>query len=257
MKFMNLDEKYSGDDSYFAVVPIAEERDVTYGKGAKKGAKEIIKASKHLEYYDEQFDNEPFELGIKTTDKIPENQFFVVLGGDHSVTIDSVPEDCSVLILDAHSDFRYSWNNSMNNHACVARRLSEKHKIGIIGVRSQDKDEMEAIKNNENVHVLKAYDFSKEKLIEILDKLDSKIYISIDVDVFDISFIRNTGTPEPGGFSWNDVIEILKLVFERKNVIGTDIVEFAPKENYRAEAFSLAKLAYKLMSLKQKFKKKE
>ena len=257
MKFMNLDEKYSGDDAYFAVVLIAEEGEVSYGKGASKGAYEIIKASEHLEYYDEQFDNEPFELGIMTADKIPKGKFFVVLGGDHSVSLKSVPEDCSVLILDAHSDFRYSWNNSMNNHACVARRLSENHKIGIVGVRSQDKDEMEEIKNNKNVQILKAYDFNKEKLIEILNKLDNNVYISIDVDVFDPSFIRNTGTPEPGGFFWNDVIEILKVVFSNKNVIGADIVEFAPEENFRAEAFSLAKLAYKLMALKQKFKKKE
>ena len=70
--------------------------------------------------------------------------------------------------------------------------------------------------------------------------------------MFDPSFIRNTGTPEPGGFNWNQVIVILREIFENKEVVGADIVEFAPKENFESDAYALAKLVYKIMALKQK-----
>jgi len=273
MKFMNMPEEYSKEESYFQILPIEYEKDLTYGEGASKGPFEIIKASQHLEYYDEQFDNEPFLKGIHTlqplvlSEKEPEEvmkaieeevkkqngKFLISLGGDHSVTIGAIrdlDEDCSVIILDAHSDMFHSWNNSQYNHRCVAQRTSQKHDVLIVGVRSMDADEADIIKNNDNVNIIKAYDYNIEKLKQELKKLKNKVYISIDVDCFDTSFIRNTGTPEPGGFLWYDIINILKEIFSEKEVIGADVVEFSPKENFYAEAFSLAKLCYKLMALK-------
>lgn len=272
MKFMKLADEYSGEESEFAVLPVEYEFELTYGDGASKGPSEILKASEHLEYYDEQFDAEPFLKGIQTLASIkpekPEDlleievpdKFTVVLGGDHAVTIgvlkslEKKHDDFSVVILDSHSDFFSSWNNSQYNHRCVSQRAAEKHKTLLLGIRSMDVDEKELIEKNENVSMIKAYDFDLEKLKAELPKLSENVYISIDVDVFDISFLRNTGTPEPGGFMWDDVIEILKTIFAEKTVIGADIVEFAPKENFTAEAFSLAKLIYKLLSLKEKFK---
>ncbi|MFH1589151.1 MAG: agmatinase [archaeon] len=260
MRFMDLADEYSGENSFFSILPIEYEKDVTYGKGASKGPKEIIKASQHLEYYDEQFYCEPFLKGIKTLEAVEEvkelsNNFTIALGGDHSITIGVVDkllekEDFSVIVLDAHSDMRHSWNNSKYNHACTSKRISEKTSIGLIGIRSQDIDEAKEIKKNKDIHQIKAYEFNEEKLFQLLKKLKNKVYISIDVDVFDPSFIRNTGTPEPGGFTWNEVINILQKIFKEKEVIGADIVEFAPNINFEAEAYSLAKLAYKLMSLK-------
>jgi len=268
MNFMNLSDEL---DAKFVILPIEFEKDTTYGKGASKGPSEIIKASQHLEYYDEQFDIEPHEKGIRVLDTIKaddyqemfnkikpivDNKFIIGLGGDHSVTIgmvNAIDDDFSAIVLDAHSDFRDQWNNSEYNHACVSKQLSKKHSLALIGIRSMDIEEHNEIKDNDNVHLIKAYDYDKEKLLDILPKLKDKVYISIDVDCFDPSFIRNTGTPEPGGFFWNDVIEILQTIFEHKKVIGADIVEFSPKHNFEAEAFALAKLCYKLMSLKLKF----
>lgn len=265
MKFMNLPEEYCKGN--FAVVSIPFEGNVTYGKGSYKGCKEILEASKHLEYYDEQFDVEPFIKGIESIeilsegdekqmikdvcDKFPKDKFVVSLGGDHSITqgcVKAINNEFDVIVFDAHSDLRDSWNDSMNNHACVSKRISEKHDMLLLGIRSQDVDEVK--EKPENVTIIKAYDINKEKLKVSLDNLKEKVYISIDVDVFDPSFIRNTGTPEPGGFMWNEMIEYLKIIFEHKNVISCDIVEFCPKENYRAEAYTLAKLCYKLMSMK-------
>lgn len=275
MNFMNLPEENATEQSLFYILPIEYEHNPTYGKGAENGSKEIIKASQHLEYYDEQFESEPYEKGIhlleplklnqpeelnKITETVTKikNKFLISLGGDHAITpaiTKGIQGKFSIIILDAHSDFRYSWNNSTQNHACTARNISKNHKTGIIGVRSQDIDEAKEISKNENVTVIKAYELDEKKLKEMLDKLDEKIYISIDADVFDPSFIRNTGTPEPGGLSWETTIEILKTIFQEKKVIGADIVEFAPKNNYEAEAFSLAKLCHKIMAMKLKYNK--
>ena len=272
MKFMKLADEYSGESSEFCILPIEYEFGLTYGDGASKGPAEILKASEHLEYYDEQFDAEPFLKGIQTLPPVkpkkPEDlleiavpdKFTITLGGDHAVTIGVLKslekkyDDFSVIILDAHSDFFSSWNDSQYNHRCVSQRAVEKHKTLLLGVRSMDIDEKELIEKNENVSIIKAYDFDLEKLKQELAKMSENVYISIDVDAFDTSFIKNTGTPEPGGFFWNQVIDILKVIFEQKKVIGADIVEFAPKQNFEAEAFSLAKLSHKIFSLRETFK---
>ncbi len=254
MNFLNLPEGYTR--GRFLVLQVPHEEGMTYGAGARDGPKEIVRASAHLEYYDEQYDVEPFLEGIETSEATKDTieigrHFPVVLGGDHSITYDvtrALNGEFGVLIFDAHSDLRYQWNGSRYNHACVTNNIRKHHPVGIVGVRSQDKDEVTG--KPSNVRIVRAYELNDRNFKELLERLPQKLYISIDVDVFDPSFIRNTGTPEPGGLFWNDLIPLLEVTFTRKEIIGADIVEFAPTENYRAEAFSLAKLAYKLMALK-------
>ena len=253
--WMNLSEEYQRGK--FVILPIEYEKDLTFGTGTINGPKEIIAASKHLEYYDEQFDCEPFEKGIELLEPIKasepeemiervskeikkhENKFIIGLGGDHSVTIglvkgqEQIHKDFSVIILDAHADFRDSWNSSSLNHACTAKQVSKNREVALLGIRSMDIDEKTQIENNENVYLLNAYNFNLTKLKELLPKLKDKVYISIDVDIFDPSFIRNTGTPEPGGFNWNQVIAILKTIFKEKEVIEQILLNLPPKKNFR------------------------
>ena len=278
LRFMNMPEEYSSEDSRFLVVPIPYEGRVTWMRGSSGGPSAILKASYNLEYYDEQFKAEPFLDGIRTLPDITpgkvgeesavrfieqkvsglnlRGKFPVFLGGDHSVTIGVVRalektySDFGFLVLDAHSDLRESWNGSRFNHACTTRRVMEKHPCLIVGLRSQDSDEAELL--NGNVRAIRKYEFSKQLLKKQLDWLPARIYVSVDVDVFDPSFVRGTGTPEPGGFFWDEVIDIFKEVF-RKDVIASDIVEFAPVGSLtdrNAEAFSMAKLAYKMFAMK-------
>ncbi|MFT7616277.1 MAG: agmatinase [Candidatus Woesearchaeota archaeon] len=270
MNFMKLPDEYAKKDSYFHIIPVAYEGEVTFGKGAAKGPAAILEASEHLEYYDEECKNEPFLHGVYVCPEISEDSeesvilavsdavyhvvgFPIVLGGDHSVTIGAVraqPDDVGVLILDAHSDFRDSWNGSASNHACVAKQASKKHDVLVVGVRSQDADEDAQIKACENMDTIKMHEWSLETFRKKIASLPSKIYLSIDVDCFDPSFIRNTGTPEPGGFTYREVLSMLRILFAEKEVVGADIVEFAPNEHYRAESFSLARLLYKLCAYK-------
>ncbi|PIN87970.1 agmatinase [Candidatus Woesearchaeota archaeon CG10_big_fil_rev_8_21_14_0_10_32_24] len=270
--WMNLPEEYRTDASKYVIIPISYEKDLTFGTGTSKGPKEIINASKHLEYYDDQFDCEPFEQGIKIESQLNLNEvtpeemvkqisnfipqkFIIALGGDHATTIGTVKgleqyhQEFSVIQFDAHVDFRDSWNGSNLNHACVATQISKKHELLQIGIRSMDIDEKEKLNQTSNIHTISTYEFNLERIKSMLPKLKEKVFITIDVDVFDPSFMKNTGTPEPGGLTWNQIIDSLKLIFKEKKVIGADIVEFAPIYNFEAEAYALAKLAYKIMAL--------
>jgi agmatinase len=286
--FMALPKEYSSEKSRFSIIPIAYGGNASWMKGAEKGPAAIISASENLEYYDEQFEMEPFVLGIETQGeispgkvkegtaseiiekilkkRISKDKFPIFLGGDHSVTIaatramEGICPDFSFISIDAHSDLRESWNGSRFNHACTTKRVLERHKALIIGLRSQDIDEMEFMKFNKRVSAIKKYDFSKEILKKMLASLSENVYLSIDVDAFDPSFIRSTGTPEPGGFFWDEMISLIEEIFKKKNVIAADITEFAPMgepHNYNSEAFSLAKLCCKIMSLSEKYKETE
>ncbi len=261
------------------ILPISYISKTTTPTKANKGPEKIIEASYELEYYDEELDVEPYEKGIFQEDilfleKISEkviyekikdvNQFLIVLGSDHSTTpsivkaLEKKHKDFGVIIFDAHSDLRES-EEELGEHACVSRKVSEKHKTLVCGVRSMDVYDKEYLKENKNIQIIKMKELYRkdniyleelQQLKEQLKKLPKKIYISIDVDVFDCSFIRNTGTPEPGGLFWQQLNNLLKTIFKEKEVIAVDVVEFSPKENYFSESYSLAKLVYKMIGYK-------
>jgi agmatinase len=84
---------------------------------------------------------------------------------------------------------------------------------------------------------------------DVVKLLTGNVYITIDLDVFDPSIMPSTGTPEPGGLLWYDVLELLKLVAEERNVVGFDVVELCPGVN-KAPDFMAAKLIYSLLSYK-------
>ena len=81
-------------------------------------------------------------------------------------------------------------------------------------------------------------------------KLSKNTYITIDLDVLDPSIMPSTGTPEPGGLYWYDVLALLKAVSEKTNIVGFDVVELCPDDRNKAPNFLAAKLVYKLLSYK-------
>src|SRR5690554_7400841 len=81
---------------------------------------------------------------------------------------------------------------------------------------------------------------------EVLDQLGEEVYLTIDLDVFDPSIMPSTGTPEPGGLYWYDVITLVRRVIEEKTLVGFDVVELAPVEGVPAPDFMAAKLVYKI-----------
>lgn len=268
----------------FAVVPVPYDLTASYISGMRNGPRAIIEASTHMELYDEELDCEPYEAGIETypqlestalgpeemikrvrkvsADVLSTGRIPVLLGGEHSITLGLVQSllkkypDLSVLQLDAHADMRDTYQDSPFNHACVARRISEVCPIVQVGIRSLSVEEADFLKAEKKAgkkagsristftatDVLKGIDWNK-----VVSKLTGNICITVDLDVFDPAIMPATGTPEPGGLLWYDVLAVLKKAIYSKNVVGMDVVELCPLPGNIAPDFLTAKLVYKMM----------
>ncbi len=80
--------------------------------------------------------------------------------------------------------------------------------------------------------------------------MTDQVYITLDLDAFDPAIMPATGTPEPGGMTWEQVIGLVRATFKEKNVVGFDMVELAPIPFMKAPQFLAAKLYYKMLSYK-------
>jgi agmatinase len=270
------DEHSAPDSSRVVIIPVPYDGTSTWIKGADKGPAAIIEASTHMELYDIETDSEVYKKGIFTAGavegrELPEDmvenvteqvrhhlqnkKFVVVLGGEHSVSLGPVRAhvekntDITVLQLDAHSDLRNEYEGSRYNHACIMARIKELCPIVQVGIRSMDSSEKQTLDKN---RVIFAREISTNKnwVEKVLSKLSQNVYVTIDLDVLDPSIMPSTGTPEPGGVFWYDVLGLMRAVFENFNVIGFDIVEMCPDQRNKAPDFLAAKLVYKLLSYK-------
>ena len=277
INFADLPEQYSSlDKAEIVLLPVPYDGTSTWQKGADKGPEALIEASTHLELYDIETDSQVYLKGIFTAEPaagyvspgemvesvetavrayLEKNKFVVVAGGEHSVSTGSVKahfenyKDLTVLQLDAHSDLRHEYEGSKYNHACVMARVSEMCPIVQVGIRSMDYSEKPSLDMSRVFFAEDIYN-SRGWMKKVLSKLSDNVYITIDLDVFDPSIMPSTGTPEPGGLSWYDVLVLLKSVFVDKEVVGFDIVELCPDARNKAPDFLAAKLIYKLLSYK-------
>jgi agmatinase len=277
--FGNLPPEYSAlQSAKIVIIPVPYDGTSTWLKGADKGPAAIIEASANMELYDIETDSEVYRNGI-FTDKpldvkssaedmveavrqrvekfLEQNKFVVVLGGEHSVSIGAVKahaadsKDITVLQLDAHADLRDEYEGSKYNHACVMARIRQLCQIVQVGIRSMDSSEKKLIDKRriffaEDIH--DRVDWPSEAIANLSDN----VYITIDLDVFDPSLMPSTGTPEPGGLLWYDVLRLLRAVCKERSVVGFDVVELCPNETNKAPDFLAAKLIYKLLSYKFK-----
>ena len=264
------------DKAAVVVVPVPYDGTSTWMKGADQGPRAIIAASANLELYDIETDSEVYRNGIFTdapidADGAPEemvaavrqrvethlanDKFTVVVGGEHSVSIGAVQAHAraypglTVLQLDAHADLRDEYEGSKYNHACVMARIKELCPSVQVGLRSMDVSEQPCIEEDRVFWAQEIHD-SSNWINPVLGKLGKEVYVTIDVDVFDPSIMPSTGTPEPGGLLWYDVLALLKAVCRRTTVVGFDVVELCPTETNWAPDFLAAKLIYKLLSYK-------
>jgi agmatinase len=83
---------------------------------------------------------------------------------------------------------------------------------------------------------------------EAINSLTENVYLTIDIDGLDPSLVSTTGTPEPGGLGWYEVLTLIRKLAEKRRVVGMDLVEFSKTENSDAPAFLCAKLVYKSLA---------
>tara|TARA_B100000767_G_C19727117_1_gene519978 strand:+ start:46 stop:927 length:882 start_codon:yes stop_codon:yes gene_type:complete len=283
--FLGIDNKVNFKEKVI-VVPFGLEKSVSYGSGTKNGPKEIIKASHQVELFDEDLNKEPYkEIGIKTLrpfqikknlkdainqlgeinkNIISKKKFPLILGGEHSLTPGSIKpfvkkfDELTILHFDAHADLREEYKGEKFSHACAIKRCLDFKNVKVVsfGIRNLSKNEMKFYNNNrERIEIF----WAKDKKVWNINKiskifLKKNVYITFDVDGFDSSIMPATGTPEPGGFMWDDIIPIIKTVCKNSNVVGADINELAPIKKFDSYNFLVAKLAYKILSYTFEFK---
>jgi agmatinase len=258
------------------IVPVPYDRTSSWGKGADKGPAAILSASEIVENYDIESDSEPYKVGIftdkpVTEDKTPEKmvqavekrisahlangKFSVLLGGEHSVSIGAIQAQVkkygkvTVLQLDAHGDLRDEYHGSKYSHACIMARAQDICKTVQVGIRSMDTSEKPRARKS-NVFFAEKIAGKRDWIKKVLATLKGNVYVTIDLDVFDPSIMPSTGTPEPGGLLWYEVLDLLRQVFQKTNVTGFDVVEMCPNPNNKGPDFLAAKLVYKLISYK-------
>lgn len=259
------------------VIPVPYDSTTSFKGGARDGPDAIITASRHLEDYDHELDRDVSLVGIHTTPEIapdvsgPEamverihravksaaqnGKLVALLGGEHTIAVGAVQalkerhDDLSVLYLDAHADLRDEYMGARWSHACVARRICEVAPVVQVGVRSLSEEERDFIQSRGiPVHFWRSGSSDVEDIAQTAaEQLTQRVYVSIDMDVFDPAVVSAVGTPEPGGMLWHEVTSLLRTVAERREIVGFDISELSPSEGPTAGAFTAARLAYKLI----------
>lgn len=274
MNFGGDEVVYEYSDSGIIIVPVPYDQTSTWMKGADKGPAAILEASVNLEFYDIETSSEAHLTGIYTVEPVIEREtpgklvnavydrtlsllsdkkFPVVIGGNHTVSIGAIKafskyfDNLSVLQLDAHTDLRQEYEGSEFNHACVMARARECAPIVQVGIRSMSLCELPYAEKDRIFYSHELF-YNKNLYSKAIDMLTENVYITIDLDVFDPSVMPSTGTPEPGGPEYFELIHFLRDVIVKKNVVGFDVVELCPSPANKTPDFVAAKVIYQLLS---------
>lgn len=258
------------------IIPAPLEYSVCYMQGTEHGPQAILNASSQMELYDEELDCTPIEVGVYTRPALDYNrkdhavalkatgdavrevlqrgQLPFTLGGEHSLSapvIAAVREhypDLTVIHIDAHGDLRDEYEGTPLSHASIERRVVD---MGIplleIGIRSFSPEEAEFMKTKPDVAIVWAYQMAQGKAKIPWERLGKHTYVTLDLDAIDPSEMPAVGTPEPGGLSWYQVLDLFREICRRTTIVGMDIVELCPMEGQTRADFLAAKLAYKMI----------
>ena len=283
--FMHLDDEQTAfETARVVVVPVPFDATTCYRPGTREGPQAIIDASRNLELYDTELRRSPCEVGIHTlraiepimgnaaamTNRIEQvtgqlldrGKFVATLGGDHSISIGVIRAfaarypGMSVLQIDAHTDLRESYEDNPLSSATIMRRVLDVcERTAQVGIRSISEPERQLIEERQ-LPLWLASDIAARRfrgdrgwIDEVVASLGNEVYLTFDIDAFDPSLVPGTGTPEPGGLGWYEVMDLLSAVAEHRTIIGFDVVELSPLVESHVSPVVAAKLVYKLIGL--------
>lgn len=265
-----------------AVLPVPYEGTVSYGHGAAQGPRAILEASAQLEMYDEELEQRIDQWGIFTLPPVDptgagpkemmeriywaalppvrDGKLLVTLGGEHSISYgvfkaykEARGRSFSILQIDAHADLRESYGGTPHSHACIMARA---HDLGLpfvqVGIRALSEEERLFLRRrglDRNVYYAHriAEQTGDDWMMEVAERLEDDVYITVDIDGLDPTLVPATGTPVPGGLGWYQTLRLLKRVAKRRRIIGLDLVELAPIPGFHAPDFLAARLVYKMI----------
>lgn len=265
------------ENAQAVVLPLCYENAVSYGTGTGNGPLHILNASVQLEMMDEETFINWGSFGIHTLPPLfpsqePEQavgqmkqaarnilekqRFLLSLGGDHAISIGPIMAaaeiypNLGVLQIDAHLDLRNTWNGSRYNHACVMRRVIEDMGLPAVqvGIRSFSSEEVDVIRHRNLspffAHQIPPHDPAWKQ--QVVDRLPEHVYMTIDLDGLDPSVLPGTGTPEPGGLTYRQLVGLIQAVGKSRKVVAADINELSKIEGTTVSEFTAAKLATKI-----------
>ncbi len=270
-------------DAQFHIIAAPLERTVSYGGGTRLGPAAIIEASEQLEVWDGK--SKPADLGIYTHPTVDcsddgsggetamaniaaavekvvaAGKTPIVIGGEHSVTYGVVKgllaggiTDLGIVQIDAHADLRDAYEGDPLSHASVMKKVSD---LGIplyqLGIRAYCEEEMDARKRY-GVRYQDADELVPNNIntITLPDDFPKNVFFTLDIDGMDPSIFPSTGTPVPGGLGWYQTLSLFESVAKQRNMVGFDLMEFAPIEGFHAYEFAASQLIYKLMGIFQR-----
>jgi agmatinase len=268
------------------LIGVPYERGASFGAGASQGPRAIMAClERQIELFERHTRTEPAcryriaqrmlhdvgalrpeDMVARVADALPSSQAFVVLlGGTHAVSIGALrahaeherASDVTVLQIDAHLDLRdddsdYNERDpSRYAHSCVMRRA---HEMGFrtcsVGIRAYSRDE-HRYALDECLPVFEWGRGAEPALEAILDAIATeRVYLTVDVDGFDPAVAPATGTPVPGGLSWDYGTRLVRELFRTREVIGADIVEVAPVAGSNLTEYAAAQLCYDMVCYK-------
>jgi agmatinase len=258
---------------------VAYDLTTSYGPGARFGPRALLNASANVELFDDELGFSPTDVGVHTSDIIeqivagPERmieavaeaiggvlddgRFPVLVGGDHSLSVGAFralaarEKSLTILQLDAHADLREEYQGSPFSHACVMARARELFPCVQVGIRSISAPEFERVRR-ERLPLFPARRCREDREAvarEAVSFMGPRIYLTIDLDVLDPSILPSTGTPEPGGFRWDEICWFVRELTKDRDVVGFDLMELAPIPGLHAPDFMAAKLLNKVLGL--------
>ncbi len=260
----------SPEEARFVIIGVPFDGTTSFKPGARFGPTLIRHATLNLESYVLDYDIDVSQLPIadigdvsvvagdprRTADRVRETveelhtvnnlAIPILLGGEHSQTLGAVEalKPKSYVVFDAHLDLRESYEENPYNHACVARRIAELGvREAIFGVRSGTREEVDFAEKN-GITWVHARDYDFDAFVELVEPLPEPVYLSVDIDAFDLSLVPSTGTPEAGGLGFWDIIEAVEWMVKNKRIVGFDIMEVAGESIGGITALTAAKLLF-------------
>jgi len=285
-KFAFSTELYNQDDveEGYAIFGVGFDSTTSYKSGARYGPKAVREASYNFETYNLHFDTSltvnNYDIGdvnvnygdYKTTHMMIADTVLslldmglkpIMIGGEHTVTngvmqaIYDYDEDyfhnLTIIHLDAHFDMRDEYLGEKYSHATVLRRIHEMNPKEIIqiGIRSAEEEEFKYVKQHENITYYTNYDVKNDlkNILKRLEKIDTPIYITVDIDVLDPAYAPSVGTPAPCGINPYELEQIIG-VLSKKDSIGLDVVEVSSNTIGDSTSINAAQVIYDYLCLK-------
>lgn len=261
------------------VLPLPLEATVSYGRGTAGGPQAILEASQQIELFDEETlvdftvypklhtlpplaatgGVEDYLAAVRQQVAALGDRFLMSLGGEHTITYGTVrglvgdPSRVTVVQIDAHADLADRLEGRRWSHGTVMRRLWEEGcRLVQIGIRSLSRSEYELSQSGPRIVTWYAHRLAEqwEQILAMVGGLEGKVYLTIDVDGLDPAVIPSTGTPQPNGLSWRQMMALLeRLAAARKaDWIGADVVELVPSPQPPGCDFTAARLVQKVLA---------